>query len=88
MTSTAVNRRYAEEFTLSIVSFRELIDRYGYHHPESTHRPAGGMRWYDGRSARRLMRKFLTDLATRQCRPTAAVAYLKPISRKAPRCAE
>jgi hypothetical protein len=88
MLTSKVSKRYAKEFNIPDVSFRDLITFHGYQYENDVFLSSKHQRLYDARSVKFLFKKYLNDLRYHSCKIGAFLSYLKPIDREENKCVE
>ncbi|MGD9078418.1 MAG: sulfotransferase [Desulfobacterales bacterium] len=78
MLTSKVSKRYAKEFNIPDICFRDLIAFHGYQYSYDD-LPNKHHRLYDTRSLKLLIKKFLSDLKHHSCNLDAFFSYIKPI---------
>jgi hypothetical protein len=90
MMDSKINKKYAGEFGLPEINFKELLKLNGYLNEANQIIPENfgvSPTWYDLRSAKLLFGKYLSDLRSGRCRASAFIPYLSPANLRKKVCA-
>jgi hypothetical protein len=88
MLNSKVSKKYANEFNIPDVCFRDLISFHGYQYRNDNFLSSKHQRLYDARSIKFLLRKYLNDLRYHSCKASAFFSYLKPVDLDEYKCVE